>query len=402
MKQYFSANTPRTLHTALAFPPICASLLGFLDRLWWVFELASHFRVQYLAALGFIGLVALAFRQYVVAGSTILVALINLACILPLYAAPNDQVALEENRPVYSVLLANVYTPNRAYNLLRHVVERERPDIVVLQEIDSRWRAELGFLRQAYRFHREVIREDNFGMGLYARVPVLQCSTVLAADIRTPSLFCTLDLGGDTVRMLATHPPPPKGPVDVWPRRVLNLQGRANREDMLCARWWGRSGCHLRTPPWGATPLQSSQDGIVVETSATRGGQETAGRPRSQRAVPMRERVETQQAVHNAHHPKLGRVRCGSHLVPCRPTTGTIVSAARETARPAPCGPPNRPFLPKNEALLRIVAHLSMGAMPAELIFALRHGQAPLSLTHEMHPGSLTGRGAGDVYITFT
>ena len=65
---------------------VCAAtLLGFAGRLWWFFDLFSHFRVQYLLSLSLVVLLTLLGRRFRASGVFGLFVAANLACILPYY-----------------------------------------------------------------------------------------------------------------------------------------------------------------------------------------------------------------------------------------------------------------------------------------------------------------------------
>lgn len=59
----FAQRLFRAVVTGLVLLVGLATLLGVLDRVWWVFELADVFRLQYLAVLVVSAVVALALRR---------------------------------------------------------------------------------------------------------------------------------------------------------------------------------------------------------------------------------------------------------------------------------------------------------------------------------------------------
>lgn len=64
----------------------CAcGLAGFLGGFWWVFDLFSHFRVQYAAGLALLGLLFLAGRRRGTALVFLSFAVLNAAVVLPLW-----------------------------------------------------------------------------------------------------------------------------------------------------------------------------------------------------------------------------------------------------------------------------------------------------------------------------
>ena len=71
---------------AAAGAVVCAcALAGFLGGFWWVFDLFSHFRVQYAAGLALLALLFLAGRRRGTALVFLAFAGLNAAVVLPLW-----------------------------------------------------------------------------------------------------------------------------------------------------------------------------------------------------------------------------------------------------------------------------------------------------------------------------
>ena len=66
----------------------------------------------------------------------------------------------------HTLILANVNTKNDKFITLLEIINKERPDIIVLQEINNEWIAELKKIQMDY--HHTILkpREDNFGIAL--------------------------------------------------------------------------------------------------------------------------------------------------------------------------------------------------------------------------------------------
>ncbi|NJM10657.1 MAG: hypothetical protein HC889_00915 [Synechococcaceae cyanobacterium SM1_2_3] len=60
-----------------------ASLTAFLGSFWWIFELTSHFRVQYALTLIIFSITLLWLRQWRVSATLAVIALLNLVVIAP-------------------------------------------------------------------------------------------------------------------------------------------------------------------------------------------------------------------------------------------------------------------------------------------------------------------------------
>jgi len=192
------------------------SLAGFLGDHWWVFDLASHFRVQCVIGLGALAL-ALAWGRQWRAFAVVGVALvINLALVLPYYLARKD--AVPSGEPTVRLLLTNVNTANEQFAKVRDYVRAAQPDLVVVEEMDERWRAALAGLEETYPHRLGQTREDNFGIMLFSKLPLLEPAVVNLGALDTPSIRAQFRLAGQTISLIATHPVPPRGKWGVFYR----------------------------------------------------------------------------------------------------------------------------------------------------------------------------------------
>ncbi len=127
-------------------------------------------------------------------------------------AAPPLLAAHEAAPPPLRILLANVLTSNPDPAPLLALVAAERPDLVALLEIDARWAAALrGALSAEYPHAHYEPQEDNFGLAVLSRLPLVEPRSERFVDPGLPSHAFGLQVGRHTVRVLLTHPLPPGG-----------------------------------------------------------------------------------------------------------------------------------------------------------------------------------------------
>lgn len=186
-----------------------ATLFGFLGRFSWFLDLFSNFRVQYLVGLALVTAIFAALRRWRSAATFLAFAVINLALIAPLYLGPGRDD--HEDGHAYRAMLLNVNTragdPRRVVAEIRSV----DPDILVLEEISSTWVQELEGLSERYPHSRVQPREDNFGIGLYSKVPLADSEIVFLSAARVPTILATIATEPRMLRVIATHPLPPRG-----------------------------------------------------------------------------------------------------------------------------------------------------------------------------------------------
>lgn len=193
----------------LLFAALCAAFTAGQIGAWhWVFDLCAHFRVQYAytAAL-FLGLFVV-YRDLRGVLAVVVLAVFLLPGLFRLAWRMEHDPSAEARAPL-RILLANVHTSNRAHEVLVEAVQREAPDIVVLQETDEAWIAGIEPLMASYPHRIVEPRADNFGMTLLARMPLetAECRFIAGP---LPTLVARFVHEAKTWTVFATHALPPR------------------------------------------------------------------------------------------------------------------------------------------------------------------------------------------------
>jgi endonuclease/exonuclease/phosphatase (EEP) superfamily protein YafD len=162
--QTFIRDNTRTCAVALLIP----TLTGCVADLHRIFELTCHFRVQYFVIAAVFAGVLLLVRDWRWAGVALLSAAINGAAIAPWYFSPKPDKPLAPALPL-RLLLSNVHTANLRSAPLLALIQREQPDLVILEEVNDRWMADLDVLRKDYPYSKWIPRSDNFGIAVLSR-----------------------------------------------------------------------------------------------------------------------------------------------------------------------------------------------------------------------------------------
>lgn len=220
------------------------TLLGFLGRLWWFFDLASHFRSQYLFILFLSSLILLLGKQPAAAGGVAVFALINLAFVAPLYIHTNPAIEVVPDR---RILLLNVLQRNNHYEEVRSLIRSEQPDIIVLVETNQKWLDELSEFQSVYPYTHSKPREDNYGVALLSREPLQEAEIRYFGEAGVPSVVAHLLIGKYPLTVIGTHPPPPKGALNSTFRNqqldgLADLAREQSGEVILCG--------DLNMSPW--------------------------------------------------------------------------------------------------------------------------------------------------------
>ena len=180
-----------------------ATLLGFLGRLFWVFDLFSHFRVQYFQA--FLVLIGISIwrrknRQLTVFA---LLACLNYAFVLPLYFGKPPAATELPAR----AMLMNLNASNGNTEQVLNAVNAADPDLFLCVEVTPKWAAELSQLDYPYRVEKP--QKDCFGIMLLSKYPLSRTNVVLLGSAGVPSITADVHLPQGDISLIGTHPLPP-------------------------------------------------------------------------------------------------------------------------------------------------------------------------------------------------
>ena len=182
-----------------------ATLVGLLDRFWWVFEAADVFRLQYLVVLVAAALAAFLLRRPGLAVLAAALAAANTAVLgIPvtgtISAAPSGPTSAD-----LRLVVANVEVGNRNFAAVRRLVAQTRPDLFGVTELTPNMARHLGEQLSGYR--KSVIRprDDAYGIGVYSRVPLLSAKVVHFPSDGPATVIARLRVSGKTVTVVVTH-----------------------------------------------------------------------------------------------------------------------------------------------------------------------------------------------------
>jgi endonuclease/exonuclease/phosphatase (EEP) superfamily protein YafD len=285
---------PSELATAAGCLICFFSVAGYAGRSWWMLDIASHFRLQYAVLLSILSLVFLIaarrrtpkaeprisrssrwqlfFKSQEAGFSAVfaLFALLNWLVIVPqCWAKPQTAVPTGSK---LRVMLVNLRRQNQNTEAaLRRIVEND-PDLLVLEEVDDRWWAALGALRQTYRHHISDCREDDFGIALLSRLPLTNATTIYLGGAEVPSLRAEVVVHGQLITVLGTHPVPPGGASGTFLRNEqLVAVGGVLRSTAGAKILIG----DLNTTPWNHAFRRLLDDSSLVDSSRGFGYQAT-------------------------------------------------------------------------------------------------------------------------------
>lgn len=184
------------------------SIAGYLGEINLIFELSSHFKLQYLlvglSTLIFFALVRSKKIWLLVSGFCIV---INLAEIVPWYF-PAPAFAGTTPGQQLRILHSNVLTNNRRYSGVISLVKAEQPDIAVFVEVSTSWARELAVLSEMFPYSLQQQESENFGSAIYSKLP-LENSSIQGFSSSRKSLLADVKFQGKTISLILTHPSVP-------------------------------------------------------------------------------------------------------------------------------------------------------------------------------------------------
>lgn len=206
------ASRAGILERAAALTGGMAAMATVLAWLWdwsWVFELLTHFRVQYLLALVVAAGILLVRRRYVLAGLAIPLVIANAIWVWP-YARPAvvPETEARSVSPALSLVALNLQYSNRAHARVRAYLEAAAADVIVLTELTPEWAAALAPL--AARYPARMLRPagGTRGMGIWSRLPLVADDAETGASV----VLVYLQSPQGRLALYAVHLESPVGP----------------------------------------------------------------------------------------------------------------------------------------------------------------------------------------------
>lgn len=242
---------------------------GKLGVYWWWFDLAAHFRVQYLGVALLLCGVAVWQRCWVWAGASLGLATVLGATLVPFWMGTDSAPAGSERVRILSV---NVLSNNSRSDLLRGVIREQSPDLVVLLEFSPAWDEALKWMEVDYPHRCLEPQRGNFGMAVYSRRPLSRRRVRNLGEAGPLCIAVDLDLAGRPLTVWGVHTYPPVS-AEASAARNMHMAALARfiREDQADCVVIGDLNC-TSWSPWfenftQQTGLRDSRMGRGVQAS---------------------------------------------------------------------------------------------------------------------------------------
>lgn len=196
---------------------------SFLGRLHWIFELASHFRVQMISITAVFAFVAIAIRDMRMVAVLGVALAANLTVVMPDFFPvtrnPNSGTAGETVR----IVSANVLTSNESRRETVSYLKSLKADILIGVETDQNWHLELLSLESQFPFSVHETFQGNFGITLLSRIELKNSRIEWVGDPAVPAIFAEVQTESPFT-IVAAHVVPP-GSQDRLDERQSQLGG---------------------------------------------------------------------------------------------------------------------------------------------------------------------------------
>ena len=149
-----------------------ATITGFLARLAWLFELTSHFRLHLAVGLVAIAAIWALKHRWRLAAVCAAFAIVNAILVFALlWPRANGPLPSGGRLRLVSI---NVHTENERSDLVLEFLRGTDADVVLLMEVNERWMTALSSLCTNYPQQLSDVREDNFGIALLSKIPLIK------------------------------------------------------------------------------------------------------------------------------------------------------------------------------------------------------------------------------------
>ena len=178
---------------------------------YFVFDMLAHYSIYALIIAFFLCLI----HNYVIRKQENK----NILWLIPVVAIPiityknlgnyyfGDNAKGEQTN--FKIISINIFSGNDDYSYLKDFLNKEKADVIVLQELTPAWEKHVEFIRKEYPYYKEEVRTNNFGIAIYSKKPFTKVSTKNYIDAMHPSILADFVVDGKPVTVLATHPVPP-------------------------------------------------------------------------------------------------------------------------------------------------------------------------------------------------
>ena len=238
-----------------------------------IFDLISHFRVQYIVLLIPAYILAMMTRR------TAAVLVMSLALALHGYVVtmsilPRSGLGSDNEHSALTVLSSNLLRSNSNSGPVIELIQSTSPDVIAFQEYTNEWDTQLSSSLNDYPYKAAFPRSGSFGIALYSKYPFTGNSDKQVTVNSNPYAKAQILIDDKKIELFAVHPVPPIN-TGAYENRNAVLRAIANEtKDVDHAIVMG----DFNATPWTAHYMQMTSHGAYTML-----GQASACTPPGQR-----------------------------------------------------------------------------------------------------------------------
>jgi len=188
-----------SLLVALASIATGLGLLPLGARLWWIFDLTTHFRLQFLGVAGLLLVLLALRRKWLPAALLLVIGALNAWPVLPYLPRPVLAVAAAPTGAPLKVLTVNVSFRQFSARRFREIVAEAAPDVLLVIEFTPHAEEVLAEFDKLFPQQLKAPAEGPYGIALWSRFPLEHAFTFplgpvqgVEARVQTPAGAFTL------------------------------------------------------------------------------------------------------------------------------------------------------------------------------------------------------------------
>ena len=183
-------------------------LLSLAAQWHFLFDMLTHCRLQYCLALLSSGVCLLVLSKKRRFGLVFLLVGLVLLFSLAKFYLPQRKTDKDQ---VIRIVSLNVLTSNQSKDKVIRYIKSEKPNIIIVSEIDEIWRSALDkAFNKTHRYNKLWTSWDNFGIGVYSQLPFEPGSRIKHhGSFQIAYLDLYFRQQQEQFRVIGMHPVPP-------------------------------------------------------------------------------------------------------------------------------------------------------------------------------------------------
>lgn len=192
----------RRLDSLLVSLASIATGLGLLPlgaRLWWIFDLTTHFRLQFLGVAGVLLVLLAVRRKWLPAASLLVIGALNAWPVMPYVPRFAPAATAPSAAAPLKVLTVNVSFRQFSARRFREIVAEAAPDVLLVVEFTPHAEEVLAEFDKVFPQQLKAPAEGPYGIALWSRFPLEHAFTFplgpvqgVEARVQTPAGALTL------------------------------------------------------------------------------------------------------------------------------------------------------------------------------------------------------------------